>query len=591
MKFETSNPRTSLLVNPYAIGGSEYPQYSQAFKKMVLECAFPEGFGNGLYHMVIGVWVCIAGFFCITFGPTGAEDTIAGTNLLLPIAGAVAASFIAYIYCKNLQLKALFPRGASMRGSRGNAPVVAWLLPAVAFVACPVYFATIDASAATALSVGAVFALVALLAYVKTNRVGLLGVSLVCMLLPLMLYRLNICITTSTLGIVLGSAPYEGIVFVACGIFLMNSSMSTRPEAHDRNKIASYLQSGNRLKEFAALAYLCGKLDPFLLPDLLRLTQNSDSMVAFTAQVAVGNMWGPRPSGIDTLEVSIAPGLPPEYRQAIEARIEAQQQMVHDKWLAHHAFMEKSLREIAEEEGETAESLFALASGCNVQYMPARVVAVEMLGSMRTPRAYSMLMTLLQHRNKRVANAAVVGFYGADSKAVLYLEKFFAASKPWLCRRAIAATRNMLYYLLTFEKQDANVAYALLEHDVDALFDTNDTGVFAATIGLLPARDEGEVQVLEAYFANPRPAIKIEAMCALAHLAPEQAEAHVEEALESPYAAVRYAAIKCVDVMGMPQRARTFQNMANDSSERVANLARQNLYKLESAARQTRMFM
>ena len=690
MNIEATNPRTSMLVNPYlvrnnlsilgtkansSIGSTQNtpntsnasntqtttatqqtpntqqpaqpaqdtntnptkPNYNECFKKMVFKCAFPEGFANGLYHTIVGLWICISGFISVTFATNTSQE---GTqiNLAILLAGIIAATAISYCYGKRLQLKAIFPRGASLPSSEKHAPVIYWIIPMLIFIGAPIYGASIDASATTPLIIGSIFALLALVSYAVSNKISLLAVSFVCMLLPSVLCYFNICMSDTVLDTVLTTIPYEGIIFVACGLVLINSSMSRQAKTYDREKIRSLLNSNNTLKKFVALCYLCKKLDPLMLPDLLKISQCEDYMIAFTAQIALGNIWGPKPEKIDALPSELVKKLPQEYIESLESQLESQNQEAQSKWLAHQTFVEKTLEKIANgdvqtpddqencaqnfndfnEKGQTTsvthdtqstnnngsttsttsdsqnlepvEALYALALGQNAHYDIGRLVAIEMLGSLRTPRAYATLMALLQHQNKFIAQAAITGFYGADSSSVLYLEKFFVAKRSWLRYRAINATRNMLYYLVAFDSQDADVAYSLLQDDIVGLLNTGDTSTFASTITLLPARDDQDVRLLEEYFADSRPIIKIQAMRTLACLSPKKALPHVVSALENQHASVRYAAVKCLDILRSPQKAQLYKQMANDVNNRVSALARQRLCMLESPQNYRQIF-
>ncbi len=668
MNLEAINPRTSMLANPYLVRNnlsiletktasstqssqstqSEYaayaeqasqnaqqaqtaqltqsarptqsakPNYNQCFQKMVLKCAFPAGFANGLYHTIVGLWICVSGFIGVTFATSTSQETTQ-INLPILIAGIIAATAISYWYGKRLQLKAIFPRGASIPSEKGHAPVICWILPLIIFAGAPIYATSINASNATPLIIGAIFAVLALVSYAASNKISLLAVSFACMLLPSLLCYFNICMSDTVLDTVLTTIPYEGIIFVACGLILMNSSMSSRVKSYDRKAISSFLNSENSLKKFAALCYLCKKLDPLMLPDLLKFSQSDDYMIAFTAQIALGNIWGPKPEKIDALPSELAQKLPEDYIKNLEGQLELQNQEARSKWIAHQTYVEKELEKIAsgncqsdneqvsctQEYGEgdqnansneqtsnqcnnstqniePVEALYALALGHNVHYDIGRLVAIEMLGSLRTPRAYATLMGLLQHQNKYIAQAAIAGFYGADSSSVLYLEKFFVAKRSWLRNRAIAATRNMLYYLVAFDPQDADVAYSLLQDDIDALLNTDDVITFASTLTLLPAQDDQDIRILEGYLASPRPIVKIQAMRTLAYLAPTKALSHVVSALENQHAAVRYAALKCLDILQSPKKVQLYRQMTNDKNNKISSLARQRLAMLES---------
>lgn len=580
INFERSNPRNSNLKNPYLL---DDPEYKDEYKKMSLKAAFPSAFGNGLYHIVLGVFICIEDFFLLFAANF--------QSYFWPIAilGTAASIVISLIYARYLQTKALFPQGASMTGSKGNAPIAFWLILAIVFAAFPIIGAATANPYMAVLVIGSVFGLLAILSYAKTNRNGILVLAFLAIAIPLGLAYMGMYDGMSAFDVFLATAPYEGIIYVFCGIILMNSSLVPGSQRHDRERLKTYLLSGNEVKQFTAASFLCSSIDPIFLPELLRLSQNENHTVAYTAQVAVGNIWGPMPKGLDEdAPLSMNPNFPEEYRKQAQEQIKKQQDAVRNRKLKHYAMIEDELEQMAEEENQALEDLYALALGQNVHYEQGRLVAIELLGSMRTPRAYSTLMTLLLHRSKKIAEAAMTSFYGADSKAVLYLEKFFVSDRSWIRRRAIRATRNMLYYLMTFEEQEAAVAYALLENDIDGLLDTDDTNTFAATITLLVGNEDENVEILEGYYENNRPIIKIAAMYTLTYMVPQRAQRYVLPALDSPYAAIRYAGLKCLEIIRFPNRAQIYQQMSADRIPAVAQLAQQSLAKVEEENRRAR---
>ena len=215
----------------------------------------------------------------------------------------------------------------------------------------------------------------------------------------------------------------------------------------------------------------------------------------------------------------------------------------------------------------------------------ARITAIEMLGPMRTQRAYATLMTLLQHKDKRVARAAEASFFGADSKAVLYLERFFVAPAAWQRARAIRATRHMLDYLEIFDTGELKVAQALLEPDVDGLLDTPSTNTFAEAISLLPVESQEDVGVLEEYLRNDRPIIRIAALTSLTRQSPDTAHEYVLKALDDPSAAVRYAALLCVENLLPEDVGDLVAQMLYDPHSRVAACANSVMNRLNSFAR------
>lgn len=579
MSFEMSNPRTCSLKSPHLV---DDPEYIGEYRQMSMKSAFPGAFGNGLYHIVLGVFVCLASFFILLGASLGVFWPIA-------IAGTIASIAVSYFYARYLQTKALFPQGASMTGSKGDAPLAFWLIPTLIFVACPIIAAVTSNAYIIEITLGSTFSLLAMLSYAKTNRNGLLVLAVLCLAIPVVLAYMGVYQEATDFGVMMTTIPYEGILYVFCGIILMNSAIVPSSRKHDRERLESYLNSDDENKQFSAASFLCSSIDPTFITELLRLAQSENHTVAYTAQVAIGNIWGPKPKGVDDeIPLSLNPNFPQEYREQAQEQMKMHQRAIRDRWLKHYATIEDQLANMVEEDGQALEDLYALVEGRNVYYKQGRLVAIELLGSMRTPRAYATLMTLLQHRDKKIADAATTSFYGSDSKAVIYLEKFFVSNRSWLRRRAIDSTRNMLYYLLAFDESDAAVAYALLENDIDGLFSTDDTNTFAATITLLIGDNDQSIEILEGYYDNNRPIIKIAAMCTLTYIVPNRAQRYVLPGLDSPYAAVRYASLKCVDALRHPNRDQIYQKMMYDRIPAVGELAQEYLNKYEKETREAK---
>lgn len=564
MKFEQSNARTSDYVNPSSI---KEPSYRTIYKKMARRCAFPAGYGNGLFLMAIGLVICIAGFASMFLGRTSPYRAfIFGGGIVL---GLIAA----YIYCSYMQTAVIFPRGGSMRAPK-PAPMILKIVPPLILIGIAAWTTVQGLIIAPMVITGTVIALFIIYGYARSGRNSMLILALIVQAIPMGMGYLGY-VSLDPFTSVLTVLPYQGLVTVMLGVFHVQTVVVPGANRHDRERLRSYLASDNPRKRFMAAAFLSNSLDPELLPEIITCCMDNDRTVAYTAQVALGNTWGPKPRELFIPIETMVANLPSEYREQYVQEAEKRCGILREKWAEHHKAVEAKVVEMAQEGGDTLENLFSLAAGTNILYDKARTFAIESLGSMRTPRAYATLMNLLQHRSKKVAKAAIAGFYGADSKAVLYLEKFFAGATSWVRRRAIRATRSMLDYLLTFDEAEADVAYALLENDIDGLFDIDDTCTFAATISLLSADEPEDVEILEGYCENERPLVKIEALASLTKLCPDAAKQRVIGAMSDFSAPVRYAAILCAEKLMLPNNGELFARMLQDRNPRVAQLAGQ----------------
>lgn len=574
INFEHSCPRTSDYVNPSSVAE---PGYRQGFKKMARKCVFPAAYGNGLYLIAIGLTICIAGFSCLFFGRTDAARPFAFGG------GLAVGLVIAYFYCTYMQSKVLFPRGGSMLAPK-PAPMVLKIVPALILIGLSVWYVMKGFVIAPSVVAGTVFGLIVIFGYIHSGRNSMLILALILQAVPVFMGYLGYYSADPIMSI-MNILPYEGLVTVMLGVFHSQATIMPGAARHDRERLRSYITSGNTKQRFMAASFLCNSLDPELLPEIVSCCLDENEIVAQTAQIALANTWGPKPRELFMPVGAVMANIPPDYQEQYSSQIEARRNTLREKWIEHHKAVEAKIVEIAQEEGSALEGLFEIASGSRILYDKARYVAIEMLGCMRTPRAYATLMTLLQHSSKAVARAAETGFYGADSKAVLYLEKFFVGPTSWVRRRAIRATRSMLDYLLTFSEEEADVAYALLERDIDGLFDIDDTNTFAATISLLQAEDPDDLEILQEYCSNDRPIVKVEAMASLTKLRPDVAPQRVTSAMSDYSAAVRYAAILCAEKLQLPDNGERFARMMQDRNPRVAQLAGQASARFQALSR------
>ena len=573
VKFEQCYPRTSSFINPATVND---PEYRRRYKALSRKCVFPAAYGNGIFHIGVGLALCIPGLATMFFASqnTGLRPITIGVGLVIGIV-------LAYFYCSYVQTRALFPRGGSMPVGMHRVSIGALVIPILAFIAAAV-FAWFNANPAfPAIVAATVLALINTVAYAHTAKPFTLVLSFIMQWLPYLLFMAG-RVSQDPFNATASTVGYIGLLFVMIGVFSTMGSMGMRPGRYNREQVRSFLTADNPAHRFMALCFLCSNVDANLLPEIAACCRDEDETVAHTAQIAFGNAWGPKPRELYVSVDEMVANVPERYRGQYREQVEAQRRAILERWLKINEIVEQKVVQIAEEDGPALENVYALASGQDVRYPQARIVALEMLGLMRTPRAYATLMNGLQHRSKSVAQAAVNGFFGADSKAVLYLEKFFTGPRAWIRRRAIDGARTMLEYLEVFDQDEAAVARALLEPDIDGLFNSDDTGTFAATITLLPAEERADLDVLEQYCENDRPIVRIAALSTIARQRPDAAAKWIVPSMSHPSAAVRYAAIVCAEQIGLPDRAQQFQRLLHDRNPRVAARAMQALERLQN---------
>ncbi|MGI6220935.1 MAG: HEAT repeat domain-containing protein [Coriobacteriales bacterium] len=571
------NPRVGGFINPFKLND---PKYRDAYTKLARSCAYPAGYENGLFNTLVGVVVCIAGLVCLG---VGLESSMRYAALG---AGIVIGIIVAFFYGRYMQVKALFPRGACAMLGTGKSSLPLLVVPSILYIALPVacYFA--KSPVYQYLALGAVCALIEQFAFAKSNGRNVLTVTAFLLFIVPFIAAQLIGMSDDVFANIMSVLPYQGVVFVCTGVYLTRKAVSVVPQTHDRELIRFLLSSDNLSRKYLGLSYLSASLDSDMIPDLAKCMHHENYVIACTAQIAFGNVWGPKPNEL-TLPMNFGASsrLPDAYREQFQERINENRKKTLERWTKHHTLIEEKVAELAAQNDEAVEDIFSLAEGKKVLRHHARITAIEMLGSMRTPRAYATLMTLLQHTDKSVARAAEAGFFGADSKAILYLEKFFVAPAAWQRARAIRATRCLLDYLEIFDSNEANLAKALLEPDIDGLLDTPDTCTFAETITLLPAESREDIGILEEYLGNDRPIIRIAALRSLIRQCPDSAHDYLVTALNDESAVVRYAAVLCVADL-LPEDAGTLiSTMLSDPNPRVAACADRIAGRLNSSAR------
>ena len=570
------NPRIGGFVNLFKL---DDPEYRAAYTKLARSCTYPAGYDNGLFNTVVGIVICVTGIICYTAGGH------ASLKYISLGAGIVIGIVLALVYGRFMQTKMLFPRGACAMLGDLEKSMFLTVGPAIAYIAVPVALYFLGNPAWQYFTLGAVCALIEQFAFYKSGRRLLVVTALLLFIVPYIVSQM-IGMSGDVFANLLSVLPYEGVVLVCTGAYLSSKATSVVPRTHDRDLIRFLLADDNLSRKYLGLSFLSASLDSDMIPDLAKCMQHENYVIACTAQIAFGNIWGPKPRELNLpANFGISPNMPDSYRERYQEKLSADRKRILDRWTKHHALVEERIADLAAQDDEAAEAVFALAEGKNVLRQHARITAIEMLGPMRTPRAYATLMTLLQHGDRRVARAAEASFFGADSKAILYLEQFFVAPASWQRARAIRATRHLLDFLEIFDTGEHTVARALLEPDIDGLLDTNSTGTFAEAIALLPTETQSDIDVLEEYLRNDRPLIRIAALVSITRQCPDIARDYLVKALGDTSAPVRYAALLCVENLLPEDVGDLVGQMLDDPHLRVADCASRAAKRLNSYAR------
>ena len=258
MNFEQSNLRTSDYVNPFTI---KEPEYHASYKKMARRCAFPAGFGNGLYLIAIGMTICLAGFICMLFGQApGMRAIVFGIGLVVGLAAA-------YFYCTYMQTKVIFPRGGSMRDPK-PAPIVLKIVPALLLIGIAVWTIVQGYVIFPMIVTGTVFALLVIYGYTKSGRNSMLILALILQAIPMGMGYLGYY-SFDPFSSILSVLPYQGLVTVMLGVFHAQSSIMPGATRHNRDKLRAFITSDSPKNRFMAASFLSNSLDPELLPEII----------------------------------------------------------------------------------------------------------------------------------------------------------------------------------------------------------------------------------------------------------------------------------------------------------------------------------
>ena len=560
LDFQTCNPRTPHFVP--AKTGMDGNLLGQ-FNKLAARCAFPSCYQNGLLHTAFGLFSVISGAACSLskFFTAGVGISF---NPVIIIAGIIAAAILSFLFAYVMQIKIFVPRNLCFYSNDGSPPLVRVIVPFVAYVAVAIFCIVDGSNYSIIAALGCGYALLALFTYYKCGRSGLFTLSLLVFVIPTAAGRFGFLPFPDLLGNAGLAMLVNGVIFTTCGTTFLNIAINGFNHTMMREKLHEYLTSGDKRKKFLAVTYLCTQLDSRVLGDVLDIVYDEEPVIAYIAQVAISDAWGPE------VEKNYVPGEINWTSEVVrEARVRHSEQVQEElvkRWMKHFTLVEGNMRELANESEQRLKNLIRMGLG-DVVYKPAQYIALELMGCTQTPQAYSALMRCLLASDHKVVKSAIVGFYGAGVDAIPYLEKFYVANRAWIRRRAIYATRSLLSYLRRFRNIDVSLAYEMLSDGLDTLMHADDTGTFAAAIQLLPLETEDEIQIVEAYCANDRPLICIEAMCALLEPHPDRAKRWIYDALFDSLPSVRYAAVKLCVALGTKEASIEICKIVKDEKD------------------------
>ena len=564
--FQICNPRTSHFVPPKTgMDGSLLADYN----KLAARSAFPACYQNGLLHTSFGLFSVIAGAACSLSRYFTAGAGIA-FNPLIVIAGIVVAAILALLFGYIMQVKVFISRNLCFFSNDNPAPLIRVIVPFVAYAAVVVFCIVDGSNYSIIAAMGCGYALIALFTYYKCGRTGLFTLSLLAFVIPTAFARFGFLPFPDLLGNAGLAMLLNGVLFTSCGTMFLQIALQGLVQAGQREKLHEFLTSGEKRKKFLALSYLCTQLDSRVLSDVLELVYDEEPVIAYIAQVALSDAWGPEveknyvPAEINwTSEV---------VREARVRHSEQVQDALIKRWMKHYSLVEGNMRELVNESRQGLENLIRMAYG-DVVYAPAQFIALELLGCTQTPEGFKALLRCLLASDSKVAKSAITGFYGAGIDAIPYLTQLFDAPRAWIRRRAIYATRSLLDHLRRFRNADVTVVYEMLKEATDKLMQADDTGTFAAAIQLLPLENEEEIEVIEAYCANDRPLIAIEAMRALSEPHPDRAKRWIYDALFDSLPSIRYAAVKLCVALGSKEASFEICKIVKDEKDPLVKSA------------------
>lgn len=541
-------------------------------------------------EVTLGVWILLLGIICLL---THNNDGMSRIGWALSVCTLLIPMLLPHF----LEREFVVPSGliikTTERGTvcRGITVTIALLYALLGIWATVVSYSPF-------IIVGCLFALVLLGLYTYCGQTRLFGLSvwglLACSLSPLLASYLNMPLS-GAVGIAILAF---GIVATISGIraFLkpyldmadaqMDEAGGADPllltnEWFSPEEIDRALHSHDADIRYMTCDFLCSYLEPQALPALLEAAFDEDSAVAFMARKAITVIWGPDVDALFKMQLEQDLGRSGLFgRQRIvitREQLESinRERLALEKGSEHHEReVENVLRGQVASSESAMDALIRLSLSSDTGEV--RHVAIELLGSTRLHRAYATLIQLIlgNGSNRHVVSAAVEGFKGASSSAVVHIEPLFSDEREWIRVAACNASIGLVDTLERVDCADSLLARGML-HDTVFSLARNGKPVTRATImELLAHYGDEAIGTLEHSCEDQFAFVRGEGVRALTLAGATCAPPHVLDALKDSRAYVRSCALNCVAYLRIFEAEDLVASMVDDEDTEVALLAK-----------------
>ncbi|MBQ1449243.1 MAG: hypothetical protein IIZ15_03990 [Coriobacteriales bacterium] len=476
------------------------------------------------------------------------------------------------------------------------------LMTSVAYVALGA--AAVFARYPRSVLVGCLVALLLLGVYAFSSRKRYFVLSVaglvICSLLPLLLFRQGlglvwaVALTLLAFGLCLVLAGV--VTFMRLHTRLVSSNIEYEPgedaiaavmlsQWHTPDEIADALASDDPGLRLMVAAFLSTYIEPQVLPALLVACHDADEDVAWMAQRSFSNIWGPSVDEVlkwyrfgqlgDGGRKRAAHKGDEADEHAQMEEYQRQQARVIAQIDRHVHEVQEVLRGRVASDEMALDALVRLARGDGT--VDARTTALEALGSTRAHRAYAVLVETIMSNgaDRPIVAAALRGFSGAASPAVVHLERLLGGSRTWMrvagCDAAIVLIRSIEHE----DHADARLARAMLRDRVFALASKEGPVVRAALCELLALYGQEASGVLDTWCTDRSAFVRGESLRALALVDGARAHAHVLAALGDPRAYVRGKGLDCVAFLRLADAQDAVRVLLQDADPSIASMAQQ----------------
>lgn len=547
-------------------------------------------YATAVPEVMAGVWILLLGVICLaTMTPTGINRiglSLCVCTLLIPI-----------LLPRLLEEEFVIPSGLLIRAS-GREPVSRSLTVITALVYGAGGAWGIMAGYSSFVLAGCLLALMllALYAFCGASRLFFLSIwaMVSCGLAPVLAALLGLPLsggfgfamllfggaaTISGIGAFL--RPYLELADEQGEVMGSEASILLMDEWFTPDEIVAALRSNDSDIRYLTCAFLCTYLEPQILPQLLLTAFDDDVAVASVARRALASIWGP---DVDTLfrwQIEQSHGRKRLFgddqivitRAQIDEINRERIQLERDSKRHEHEVEQVMYEKVAGDE-KALDALIRLAlldDAGGVRY-----VAMELLGSTRSHRAYATLVEAITRNgaDRQVVSAASEGFRGASSSAVVHLEPLFQDRREWVRVAACNACIGLIDALEVNDRDDAHLARSML-HDTVFFMAQHGHPVTRATIlELLAYYGDEALSTLEASCRDRFAFVRGEGIRALTLMDGKRARSFVMEALEDSRAYVRSSALNCVAYLRLSEAQALVEGMVDDSDDMVASLAK-----------------